>query len=280
MQENLSRMQINAHHEVSGIVPIEEINGCPTYYEVSGKGIPIVFVYPPVLSSITFTHQVDELSKTFKTITFDILGHGKSGPSQQAVTYPLVVDDMRELPDKLQADKVFLCGYSTDASIVLEFLLTYPERVFGNTLVGAISEVHDLHLKMRISLGAICARSAALKPLALSVTWSNSDNLGLFWKAFQDAKKSTSKNVEEYYRSSLKYNCTLHLSDIKSPVLLVYGANHKGFHSYARLIYKYLPSSKLIFVPGVKHQVPTKSANKLNYLISNFIHSHLEVKEP
>lgn len=99
-------------------------------------------------------------------------------------------------------------GYSTGGSIVLEFLLTYPERAFGSILVGAMSEVHDFRLKTRISLGATCARLAALKPLALSVTWSNSDNLKLFWKAFQDARKGTSKNVEEYYRSSLKYNCT------------------------------------------------------------------------
>lgn len=131
-----------------------------------------------------------------------------SGPSQKTVTYPLIVDDMRKLLDELQVDKVFLCGYSTGGSIVLEFLLTYPERAFGSILVGAMSEVHDFRLTTRISLGATCARLAALKPLALSVTWSNFDNLKLFWKAFQDARKGTSKNVEEYYRSSLKYNCT------------------------------------------------------------------------
>jgi len=273
-------VKIHRHHEVIRIVPIEEINGCLSYYEMKGTGIPIIFVHPPVLSSITFTHQVAELSRTFQTITFDIRGHGKSGSSQQTLTYSLIVDDMRELLDKLQVDKVFLCGYSTGGSIVLEFLLSYQERAFGGILIGAMSEVHDLRLKMRISLGAICARLSALKPLALSVTWSNSDNLRLFWKAYQDAKNGTSKDVEEYYRSSLKYNCTVQLSAIKSPVLLVYGAKDKGFHSYARLLHKYLPKSQLILVSGVKHQIPTKAANKLNQLISDFIHSQFEAKEP
>ena len=35
-------------------------------------------------------------------------------------------------------------------------------------------------------------------------------------------------------------------------------------------IHKYLPISQLIFVPGVKHQIPAKAANGLNHLISNF----------
>lgn len=261
-------------------LPIEEINGCSIFYEVRGKGIPIIFVHPPVLSGTVFTHQVDTLSKTFQTIAFDIRGHGKSGPSQQPICYPSIVDDMRKLLDVLQLDKVFLCGYSTGGSIVLEFLLTYPERTFGSILVGAISEVSDLRLKARISLGVTCVRFAALKPLAWSVTWSNSDNMSLFWTTFQDAIKGTPKNVEEYYRSSLKYNCTARLAEIQRPVLLVYGEKDKGFHSYARRMHKYLPISQLIFVPGVKHQIPTKAANELNHLINDFILSQHSPPSP
>ena len=254
-------------------LPIKAVDECLLYYEVSGKGLPILFVHPPVLTSLAFTHQVDELSKEFMTITFDIRGHGQSESSQKPVTYPLIVHDMRELLDELHIDKVFLCGYSTGGSVVLEFLLTYPERVLGSILIGVMSEVHDFRLKMRICLAAACARWGALTPLALYVTWSNANNQRLFRKSFQDAKRGTSKNVVEYYRSSLSYNCTAQLSKIKSPALLVYGAKDKGFYSYAQLAHKYLPVNQLVLVQGVKHQVPTKAANELNHLISEFIHS-------
>ena len=257
-------------------MPIKAVDGCSIFYEVNGKGIPVMFVHPPVLTSVTFTHQVDELSKTMQTIIFDIRGHGKSGSSWKTLTYPLIVEDMIQLLNELQIDKVFLCGYSTGASIVLEFLLTHPERAFGSVLVGALSEVRDSSLKRKISLAAMCAKISAVKPLAFYVTWSNSDNPKLFWKAFKEAGKGKAKNIEEYYRSSLKYNCTARLPEIKNPVLLVYGAKDHGFHPYARLALKNLPHSQLVFVPDVKHQIPTKAANELNLLIKNFVVQTME----
>lgn len=253
---------------------VANLNGASIYYAVKGQGIPIVFVHPPTLSSRMFSHQMDQLSTIFQTITFDIPGHGKSSASQAPVTYRTIANDMNLLLDTLKLEKVFLCGYSTGGSAILEFLLRYPERAQGAILIGAMSEVHDLRLKFRILLGVTFAKMNAIKPLALSITWSNSDNLRLFWTCYREANKGDARNIKEYYQSSLTYNCTDQLARIHQPVLLVYGEKDKGFHSYARLLYTRLPNSTLVYIQQVKHQIPTRAFRELHRLIVDFVDKH------
>lgn len=253
---------------------IRKINGVDLYYEAKGHGIPIIFIHPPVLSSISFFHQIEGLSDNFKTIRFDIRGNGKSSPSRKPLTYSLIVEDIKELMGELKIEKAFLCGYSTGGSIVLEFLLTYPERALGGIIIGGMSEVHDLRLGGRISLGIAAARFRATNLLALSLAWSNSDSPDLLWKTYQDSKCGNPSNVEQYYRYSLYYNCTQRLSSIDLPVLLVYGEKDKGFHSYGRLLHQRLSRSILVMVPNVKHQIPSKASKQINDLIKGFIRDH------
>lgn len=255
-------------------VTISEINGVSLYYEVKGRGTPIFFIHPPVLSSISFFHQIEGLSDDFMTVRFDIRGHGRSGPSRSPLMYSLIVEDIKQLMNHLEIEKAYLCGYSTGGSVVLEFLLTYPEKALGGIVIGGISEVHDLRLGGRICLGIALAKLRAIRPLALSLAWSNSDSRDLLWKTYHDSKQGNPPNVEQYYRCSLRYNCTDRLSSVRLPVLLVYGVKDKGFHSYGHLLHQRLPHSELLMIPNVKHQIPTKASNKVNDGIKQFVKAH------
>ena len=257
-----------------------EIDGVALFYEMRGQGTPIVFIHPPVLSSISFAHQIEYLAHRFTTVRFDIRGHGRSGPSRTPLTYPLIVDDIRQLMNHLQIEKAYLCGYSTGGSIVLEFLLAHPARALGGILIGGISEVHDLRLRTRIHLGMAFAKMRAIRTLALSLAWSNSDSRSLFRQTYQDSKRGDGQNAAQYYQYSLRYNCTDRLSAIRLPVLLVYGDKDRGFHSYARLLFQRLSNSELSFVPGVKHQVPTKASDELNERIVHFVAAHTAAEAP
>ena len=78
-------------------MPMLYADGISLHYSVRGKGVPIVFIHPPVLTSVNFQYQMEELSEEFKVITFDIRGHGRSQYSRQPVTYPLIIEDIKHL---------------------------------------------------------------------------------------------------------------------------------------------------------------------------------------
>ena len=252
-------------------MPMLDVDGISLYYTVNGKGIPIVFIHPPVLTCVNFKYQVEELSKDFQVITFDIRGHGRSQYSEQPVTYPLIVEDIKHLLDHLKIKKAFICGYSTGGSIALEYLLNSADRSLGGIVISGMSEVREKYLKKKISLGISLASKRAIPVLALSISWSNSNTRELFIKLFKESKKGSAKNIEQYYRYSLQYNCSQQLGKIKLPVLLVYGEDDKPFYDYAMLLHKKLPYAELKFINHTKHQIPTKAANDLNEMIRQFI---------
>lgn len=254
-------------------MPMVDVDGISMYYSVKGEGTPIVFIHPPLLTSANFRYQIDELSQKYKVITFDIRGHGRSSYSVQPITYPLIVEDIKRLLDHLSISKVFLCGYSTGGSIVLEFLLTFPDRSLGGIVISGMSEVGDWYLKNRISLAGILSKAGCFRFLASLVTWGNSNTKETFKELLKDALKGNARNIEQYYRYSLHYNCTNRLTSIDLPVLLVFGMKDKSFHGYANLLHEKLPCNQLEFLRNEKHQIPTKAAKELNQLINKYINS-------
>ncbi|WP_369899574.1 alpha/beta fold hydrolase [Bacillus manliponensis] len=254
-------------------MPMLEVKGSSLYYTVKGEGIPILFIHPPVLTHVNFEYQLEELSKMFQVIAFDIRGHGRSKYSSQPITYPLIAEDIKCLLDHLQVDKTFVCGYSTGSSVALQFVLNFPERSLGSILIGGMSEVRDGYLKKKISLGVKLAKAGAVSFLAFSISWGNSNTRKLFKKMFQEAKKGNAENFEQYYRYSLDYNCTDQLLGMHLPVLLVYGQKDPSFYEHAKLLQKTLPRNELIFIANAKHQIPTKAAGKLNEVIQQFINA-------
>ncbi|MCX2827233.1 alpha/beta hydrolase [Bacillus pseudomycoides] len=258
-------------------MPMLDVDGSSLYYTVKGKGIPIVFIHPPVLTCVNFEYQIEELSKEFKVIAFDIRGHGRSQYSRQPITYPLITQDIRRLLDHLEVKKAFICGYSTGSSVALEFLLTYAEYALGGILIGGMSEVRDGYLKNKISLGVKLAKTGAVLFLAWSISWGNSNTYKLFRKMFKEARKGNAQNIEQYYRYSLHYNCTNQIRSIELPVLLVYGKKDKSFYDHAKLLHRKLPCNELKFVDNAKHQIPTKAAKDLNEMIKQFVFIHTMV---
>lgn len=253
-------------------MPLSNINGYRLYYADSGKGTPIIFIHPPVLTSLNFLYQMKQLSTGFRTVSLDIRGHGSSEPSSQEITYPLIVKDILQLMDQLKIGKAFLCGYSTGGSVVLEFLLTHPERALGGIIISGMSEVRDDKLRTRIARGRFMSQIGAVGAIALSTAWSQAaPKFSLMRILFNDAKRTNPKNAEQYYQFSLQYNCTGRLGEIRQPILLLYGEEDISFHPYAKLLHEHLPLNELVLIPQTKHQLPTKAAGTVNHLIEQFI---------
>nr|WP_263327466.1 alpha/beta hydrolase [Neobacillus sp. Marseille-Q6967] len=252
-------------------MPMLEVDGVRLYYTVKGEGIPIIFIHPPLLTSENFSYQLEGLAQTFKIITFDIRGHGRSQYSNKPLTYPLIVEDMKRILDHLEIDKAYICGYSTGGSILLEFILRYKEKSLGGIVISGMSETSDLYLKQRISLAIKLADPKTLPLLARAISWGNADTKETYKKLYDEAIKGDSRNIKQYYQYSLQYNCTNQLKSINVPIFLVYGNKDKAFHRYARTLKKGLPKYELEYLLNEKHQIPTKAAAKLNRLIRVFI---------
>jgi pimeloyl-ACP methyl ester carboxylesterase len=255
-------------------MPKLEINGTVLHYHRTGKGIPIVFIHPPLLTGQTFNYQKAQLSDEFQVITFDIRGHGESQASKQRLTYPLIAEDIMKLLDALDIKKAYLCGYSTGGSLVLEALLGYPGRFLGGIVVSGMSEINDPFNKSKIWLSSKMASITPLRyVLTAAISYGNADMELTYQNLRGSSLHGDSRNQHEYFEYSYNYNCTSKLKAIGQPMLLIYGQKDRNFHPYAHLLHDNLPNSSLYFIKNATHQIPLKEPGRMNDLIRLWVES-------
>lgn len=100
-------------------------DGVNIYYEVSGKGIPIVFIHGFAESGSVFRIQKRALAKKYKFITYDIRGHGRSDIVQYGLDMNRISLDLEEFFIHLQLDKYVVVAWSMGASILLHYIKNF-----------------------------------------------------------------------------------------------------------------------------------------------------------
>jgi len=252
-------------------MPKASVNGTILHYHVHGRGTPIVFIHPPLLNRAVFRYQEVQLADPFQVVTFDIRGHGFSPASSAPVTYTLIAEDIKALLDHLNIRQAYLCGYSSGSGVALETMLTYPDRIRGAILVSGTSEVTDWRVKSEIRMAAALAKLGMKTSLALLIARGNADLRETFHNLYYESIRGDAANWQQYYESSLAFNCTHRLGSIQAPTLLVYGAQDTRFRKYGQMLHERLPESTLAHIPGVKHYIPTKATDTFHDLVTKWI---------
>ncbi|KQL19735.1 alpha/beta fold hydrolase [Cytobacillus solani] len=103
------------------------------YYEVKGRGKPLVLIHSGGSDIRDWTYIAPVLSKHFLVITFDGRGAGKSPSLLQPVNY---VEDLRMLLEHLKIENAVIIGHSMGGQIATEFSLTYPDKVSELILIA------------------------------------------------------------------------------------------------------------------------------------------------
>lgn len=257
--------------EVVKPMPMADINGAKIHYHIKGEGIPILFIHPPVLTSASFQYQSAQLFDAYKVILFDIRGHGMSEASQAPLTYSLIAEDIKQLLDFLGEKRAYVCGYSTGASIALEFMINYPQRCLGGILISGMSEMSDWLNRSRINLAMAACTFRAKRVLARSIASGNADNPVMEANLFRTAVHGSIRSWREYYRQSLTYSCTSLLRTVSHPVLLIYGKKNWFFYRYEKILHVHLQKPQTFWLDDYSHQLPTKAALQVNEMIRGWI---------
>ncbi|MGA8034434.1 MAG: alpha/beta hydrolase [Candidatus Acidiferrales bacterium] len=90
-----------------------EVKGIRIYYEIYGKGEPLLLLHGNGGSIAAFSSQIPELSKHFKVIAADSRAQGKSTDANMEITYALMASDRSALIDSLHLGSVFVWDGAT-----------------------------------------------------------------------------------------------------------------------------------------------------------------------
>ncbi|MDB3894341.1 alpha/beta hydrolase, partial [Candidatus Pelagibacter sp.] len=110
-----------------------------TYYFLNQKkqSIPIVFIHGVGLTYEIWQPQLD-FFKDYSTLSYDILGHGKSSLNIQEINFDDFSDQLINLINELKINKIHLIGFSIGSLIARNFATKFNDRLQSLTLLSSI----------------------------------------------------------------------------------------------------------------------------------------------
>jgi pimeloyl-ACP methyl ester carboxylesterase len=108
------------------------------YYEVYGKGKPVVILHGGVFgSTYEMGRFIDSLSRTYQVIAISTRGHGKSEMGTTEPTYEQKANDVNAIVQVTTKDSVIVLGFSDGGYTAYYFAGMYPEKVKKLITIGA-----------------------------------------------------------------------------------------------------------------------------------------------
>lgn len=111
------------------------------YYEVAGKGFPLVLSHAAFLDSRMFDALWKPLADHFRVIRYDMRGYGRSSPAQGPLCRRA---DLAQLLAHLGVTQAHLVGSSNGGEISLDLALEQPGLAASLTLVDATPSGFEL----------------------------------------------------------------------------------------------------------------------------------------
>lgn len=108
------------------------------YYEVYGKGQPIVLLHGGLFgSTIEMTDFIEKLKKNYQVIAISTRGHGKSELGTEPVTLEQRATDAMAVINAVTIDSVIVIGFSDGGYAAYQLGAMYPNRVKKMVVMGA-----------------------------------------------------------------------------------------------------------------------------------------------
>ena len=113
------------------------IDGTKIYYEIYGKGKPLVMLHGGVYGYIDeFAPFIPKLAENFQVICIATRGHGKSEMGKDPFTFQQRADDAYKVIRSITKDSVVVIGFSDGGFSALKLAALYPEFVKKLIVMG------------------------------------------------------------------------------------------------------------------------------------------------
>lgn len=212
------------------------------YYEVYGKGEPLVILHGGIVgSSYEMGQFIDSLSKRYQVIAVSTRGHGKSEMGSGAPTYEKKAEDVNAVINAVTKDSVTVLGFSDGAYTGYFLAALHPEKVKKLIAIGAGEWRQGFRTFSNARQGLFSMDSLYFKQqLALMPEPGRFDE----WLA----------TVNRYY-NTLNIGKEI-LSGIKCPVLVMAGELDQNAPLKTVIAaYEMIPRAQLSIIPAAPHPV-------------------------
>lgn len=255
------------------------INGLSVFFEGSSNNRAIIFIHGFPYDHTMWKAQIDELSKNYFCVAYDIRGLGESPTGDGQFTMELFVDDLEIVVNELNLDRPIICGLSMGGYITLRALERMQDKFSAAILCDTRSEADNNEGKLK--------RAAAIKRI-------NTEGLAPFVGDFikncfaDEFKNNKQTELNQIIEKSSEFNpigvkgcllamlsrtdTTQSLSKIKIPTLLICGERDSLTPpSVMKEMFHKIPNAEFVEIKNAGHMTPIENPVDVNKAISMFL---------
>src|SRR2546428_8647857 len=115
--------------ETKGLGHYADVNGIKLYYEIHGKGRPLVLLHGGLGAIEMFGPNLTALAANHQVIAVDLQGHGRTADIDRPLSVEYMADDIAALIKYLKLDGADIMGYSLGGGVALQTAIRHPEVV-------------------------------------------------------------------------------------------------------------------------------------------------------
>ena len=247
-----------------------------TFYLINktDKKIPIVFIHGVGLTHKIWQPQL-EYFKDNTTISYDILGHGKTPLNKSNISFDDFSKQLINLLNQLNFDKIHLIGFSIGSLIARNFASKYNERLKSLTLIGSIFKRSEEQQKIVNDRFNLAKKNLKLSRQALKRWFSDKyleKNPGTYKKISSILENNNIKNFLKVYELFVYHKDDENFQNIKVNTLIMTGENDMGSTvNMSKRLCEVINNSQLKVIKNGKHLCGIECADDVNMTIKNFI---------
>ncbi len=233
-----------------------DIRGFKMYYEVYGKGDPVLIIHGNGGSINNFMYQIPYFAKNYQVIIADSRAQGKSVDPSDSLSYEMMADDLNALLDKLNVKQAYVIGWSDGGINGLLLAMRHPDKVKKLAVTGA----------------NLWPDSTAVDPFVYKWAMGYNKMLRDTIKKLKDPLLAQGKNQLKlaHLLSYEPHITTAQLHTITCPTLVIGGDHDVILPKHTMLIAQSIPNSYLWIIPNSGHSTPVEKKDQFNQVVSDF----------
>jgi pimeloyl-ACP methyl ester carboxylesterase len=240
---------------------------------------PLVFVHGVGLDHKMWDSQIKSLNN-YSTITYDLLGHGKTPYSEEEVTLNNFSDQLDYLLKFLKIDKINLVGFSLGSLIALDFASKFQHKLKSLTVIGT---TYKRTVEQRALVVERFEQAKLNKPISKQALkrWFTDEYLNNHPKIYDQFIKILTKDGDNHLNFLKAYKLFAYHQDninmiknIKTKTLIMTGTGDTGSTiQMSKSLSDDLVNSNFIEINNGKHLCSIECADDVNINLKNFINN-------
>ena len=254
-------------------MPYIKHGGARLYYEEQGMGTALFFLHGAAWDRRQWARQIAYFSTSYRVITPDARGHGKSDLPPGEVQPDAFYRDVLALMDHLNIERAILCGLSLGGHTAIQTAIHAPDRVERLILIGApCSNQFNLYERICVPINRAC-----LKMMPMSWTaWCLGAALGQSGpenRAY--VEDVVGRMNHDYFNRTWKAATSMEsrgrLCEIKCPTLILIGDHDTLTARQQPFIHRSIAGSRLVTISNAHHGTNLDNPEQVEQEINCFL---------